>query len=47
MRDLDLKRAADLNGVRQTVGRIDASVTEEAAAHRELMTYLLKDSKQK
>jgi hypothetical protein len=47
IRDLDLKRAADLNGVRQTVGRIDASVTEEAAAHRELMNYLLKDSKQK
>ena len=47
IRDLDLKRAADLNGVRQTVSRIDASVTDEAATHRELMNYLLKDSKQK
>src|SRR5262249_54251549 len=26
MRDIDLKRAADLNGVRQGIGRIDASV---------------------
>jgi len=41
MRDIDLKRAADLNNVRVGIGKIDASVTEEAAAHRELMNYIL------
>lgn len=46
IRDADTKRTADLNGVRQGIGRIDASVTEEAATHRELMNYLLANSKQ-
>jgi anti-sigma factor RsiW len=44
IRDIDTKRAADLNGVRQGLGRIDASMTEEAAAHRELMNYILTNS---
>jgi hypothetical protein len=46
IRDADMKRTADLNGVRQGIGRIDASVTEEAATHRELMNYILANSKQ-
>ena len=29
------------------LGKIDASVTEEAAAHRELINYILTNSKQK
>ena len=41
MRDVDLKRTADLNNVRMGMGKIDATVTEEAAAHRALMNYIL------
>jgi len=47
IRDMDMKRAADLNGVRQGLSRIDANVTEEAVTHRELMNYILTNSKQK
>ena len=51
IRDMDMKRAADLNGVRQGISRIDASVTanvsEDAAMHRELMNYLRTSSNQK
>jgi len=47
IRDMDMKRNADLNGVRVGLGKIDASVTEEAAAHRELMNYILTNAKQK
>lgn len=47
IRDTDMKRAADLNGVRQGINRIDASVTEEQVAHRELMNYIITNSKQK
>lgn len=47
IRDVDMKRAADLNAVRQGLGRIDANVTEEAAMHRELRNYILTNSKQK
>ncbi len=51
IRDMDLKRAADLNGVRQGISRIDASVaasaTDDAAMHKELMNYFLANSKQK
>jgi len=47
MRDVDMKRAADLNGVRQGIVRIDANMTEEAATHRELMNYIITNSKQK
>jgi hypothetical protein len=47
MRDVDMKRTADLNGVQRRIGTIDANVTEEAVAHRELMNYILASSKQK
>lgn len=47
IRDVDAQRVADLNRVQQGIGRIDATVADEAAAHRELMTYLLTSSKQK
>jgi len=51
VRDMDLKRAADLNGVRQGISRIDASVarsaTDDDAMHKELMNYILTNSKQK
>jgi len=47
LRDVDMKRAADLNGVRQGLSRIDASVTEEAVAHRELMNYIITNSNAK
>src|SRR5262245_37192322 len=44
IRDLDMKRAADLNGVREGLGRIDATITAEAAARRELTNYVLTNS---
>ena len=47
MRDVDMKRGADINALRQGMVRIDTSVSEEAAAHRELMNYILTSSKQK
>ena len=40
IRDVDAQRVADLNRVQQGIGRIDASVADEAAAHRELMNYI-------
>lgn len=46
-RDMDAKRAADLNAVRQGMGRIDANVTEEALMQREFRNYILTSSKQK
>jgi hypothetical protein len=45
IRDVDMKRAADLNGVRQGIGRIDANITEEAAAHRAMLNYILTQQK--
>jgi hypothetical protein len=47
IRDVDMKRAADLEGLRQGLNRIDANVTGEAVAHRELMNYMIASSKQK
>ena len=47
IRDVDAQRVADLNRVQQGIGRIDATVADEAAAHRELMSYILTSSKQK
>lgn len=41
IRDVDAQRVADLNRVQQGIGRIDATVADEAAAHRELMNYIL------
>ena len=45
IRDVDAQRVADLNRVQQGIGRIDATVADEAAAHRELMNYILTSSK--
>jgi hypothetical protein len=47
IRDVDAQRVADLTRVQQGIVRIDANVTEEANAHRELMNYILTNSKQK
>lgn len=47
MRDVDLKRTADLNNLRVGIRNIDQNVTEEAATHRELMNYIIASSKQK
>ena len=47
IRDFDAQRVADLNRIQQGLGRIDASVTAEANAHRELTNYILTSSKQK
>lgn len=47
IRDVDAQRVADLNRVQMGLGRIDANVAEEAQAHRELMNYILTNSKQK
>jgi hypothetical protein len=47
IRDVGAQRVADLNRVQQGIVRIDANVTEEANAHRELMNYILTNSKQK
>ena len=47
IRDVDAQRVADLNRIQQGLGRIDASVTAEANAHRELTNYILTSSKQK
>ena len=44
-RDVDAQRVADLNRVQLGIGRIDATVADEAAAHRELMNYILTSSK--
>ena len=41
IRDVDAQRVADLNRVQQGIGRIDATVADEAQAHRELMNYIL------
>jgi hypothetical protein len=40
-RDVDAQRVADLNRVQQGLGRIDATVADEAQAHRDLMNYIL------
>jgi anti-sigma factor RsiW len=47
MRDVDAQRTADLNRIQQRLGRIDASVNAEAAAHGELTNYVLTAVKQK
>jgi hypothetical protein len=48
LHDVESQRVADLRGVQTNFTKIDQNVAEEAAAHRELMTYLLgSNSKQK
>jgi hypothetical protein len=45
--DFDAQRASDLTRIQQGLGRIDASVREESAAHRDLTNYILASAKQK
>ena len=47
IRDVDAQRVADLDAIQQGLGRIDATVTAEAAAHRDLTNYILTSAKQK
>lgn len=47
LRDVDAQRVADLSRIQQGLGRIDASVTAEAASHRDLTNYILTSAKQK
>ena len=47
IRDTDAQRVADLNRMQLGIGRIDATVADEAAAHRELMNIILTSSKTK
>jgi hypothetical protein len=46
MRDVDAQRVADLSNIQKGLGRIDASVREESAAHRDLTNYILASAKQ-
>jgi len=47
IRDVDAQRAADLARIQRGLGRIDATVAEEAASHRDLTNYVLAVAKQK
>jgi Putative zinc-finger len=47
MRDVDVQRAADLAQIQRGLGRIDASVTAEAASHRDLTNFILTSAKQR
>jgi predicted anti-sigma-YlaC factor YlaD len=47
IRDVDAQRAADLARIQRGLGRIDATVAEEAAGRRELTNYVLASAKQK
>ena len=47
IRDVDAQRAADLARIQRGLGRIDATVAEEAASHRDLANYVLATAKQK
>ncbi len=47
MRDVDAQRVADLSRIQQGLGRIDATVTAEAASHRDLTNFILTSARQK
>lgn len=47
LRDVDAQRVADLSRIQQGLGRIDATVTAEAASHRDLTNFILTSAKQK
>jgi hypothetical protein len=47
IRDVDAQRTADLARIQRGLGRIDATVAEEAAGRRELTNYVLASAKQK
>lgn len=47
IRDVDAQRVADLSRIQQGLGRIDATVTAEAASHRDLTNFILTSARQK
>ncbi len=47
IRDVDAQRAADLARIQQGLGRMGATMAEEAAAHRDLTSYVLASARQK
>jgi hypothetical protein len=47
MRDVDAQRVADLKLIQKGLGQIDATVSQEAASHRDLTNYILASAKQK
>jgi hypothetical protein len=47
IRDVDAQRVADLSAIQRGLGRIDATVTAEAASHRDLTNFILTSAKQK
>lgn len=47
IRDVDAQRVADLTRIQQGLRGIEASVTAEAAGHRELTNYILTSARQK
>jgi anti-sigma factor RsiW len=47
IRDVDAQRAADLARIQQGLGRMGANLAEEAAAHRDLTSYVLASARQK
>jgi hypothetical protein len=47
IRDVDAQRVADLSRIQKGLSNIDATVTAEAAAHRDLTNYILTSAKQK
>jgi hypothetical protein len=47
IRDVDAQRVADLTRIQQGLGRIDATVTAEAASHRDLTNSILTFAKQR
>ena len=44
IRDVDAQRVADLTRIQQGLGRIDATVTAEAARHTDLTNFILSSS---
>jgi hypothetical protein len=47
LRDVDAQRVEDLKRIQQGLRGIEATVTAEAAGHRELTNYILTSAKQK
>ena len=47
IRDVDAQRVADLSRIQKGLSSIDANVTAEAAAHRDLTNYILASARQK
>ena len=47
IRDVDAQRVADLTRIQKGLSNIDATVTQEAASHRDLTNFILASAKQK